>query len=169
MAWTTPKTWAPGDPLVASELNTHIRDNLDALKNPPTTVFDPTSSNYTTTSSSFEDVHTTDWKLLSLDTNGGPLLICLNSVVYLDTGGTGETVNAHFDVEVDGNRIGDGDDGITYGRVSLQARAVSFNYLLQGIAAGSHDFILQWKSVTEATHPLTLVGKTTQFWVREVS
>lgn len=32
MPWTTPKTWALDDPLDASTLNTHIRDNLDYLK-----------------------------------------------------------------------------------------------------------------------------------------
>lgn len=33
MAWTTPKTWALNDPLNASNLNTYIRDNQQALKN----------------------------------------------------------------------------------------------------------------------------------------
>lgn len=31
MAWTTPKTWVTGDPLNATTLNTHVRDNLNAL------------------------------------------------------------------------------------------------------------------------------------------
>ncbi len=30
MAWTTPKTWVADDVLTASELNTHVRDNLEA-------------------------------------------------------------------------------------------------------------------------------------------
>lgn len=32
MAWTEPKTWVTGDPLIASDYNTHIRDNLNALR-----------------------------------------------------------------------------------------------------------------------------------------
>ena len=32
MAWTNPKTWATMDPLNASNLNTYIRDNQQALK-----------------------------------------------------------------------------------------------------------------------------------------
>lgn len=32
MAWTEPRTWATGDPLVASTLNTQIRDNQRALR-----------------------------------------------------------------------------------------------------------------------------------------
>ena len=29
MAWTTPRTWASGDVVLASDLNTHLRDNLN--------------------------------------------------------------------------------------------------------------------------------------------
>ena len=32
MAWTTPKTWAANDVLTAADMNTHVRDNLDALQ-----------------------------------------------------------------------------------------------------------------------------------------
>ena len=31
MAWTTPRTWATGDPLSSTYLNAHIRDNLNYL------------------------------------------------------------------------------------------------------------------------------------------
>lgn len=31
MAWTQPRTWAIGDLVHASDLNTHVRDNLGAL------------------------------------------------------------------------------------------------------------------------------------------
>lgn len=31
MAWTTPKTWSTGATVPASDLNTHVRDNLNAL------------------------------------------------------------------------------------------------------------------------------------------
>lgn len=32
MAWTTPKTWTVGEVLTAAGLNTHLRDNLNALR-----------------------------------------------------------------------------------------------------------------------------------------
>ena len=32
MAWTTPKTWVANDVLTAADMNTHVRDNLDALQ-----------------------------------------------------------------------------------------------------------------------------------------
>jgi hypothetical protein len=31
MAWTTPKTWAVGDPATAADLNTYVRDNVAFL------------------------------------------------------------------------------------------------------------------------------------------
>ena len=35
MAWNTPKTWAVGDILTASDMNTYVRDNTDFLNAPP--------------------------------------------------------------------------------------------------------------------------------------
>lgn len=32
MAWTTPRTWVAGEVVTASLMNTHVRDNLDALR-----------------------------------------------------------------------------------------------------------------------------------------
>ena len=35
MAWSTPKTWAVGDILTASDMNTYVRDNTNFLNTPP--------------------------------------------------------------------------------------------------------------------------------------
>jgi len=32
MPWTTPRTWTTGEVVTASQLNTHVRDNLDDLR-----------------------------------------------------------------------------------------------------------------------------------------
>lgn len=32
MAWTTPRTWIPGELVTASMLNIHLRDNMNALR-----------------------------------------------------------------------------------------------------------------------------------------
>ncbi len=32
MAWTSPRTWAAGETLTAALLNTHLRDNLNAIR-----------------------------------------------------------------------------------------------------------------------------------------
>ena len=37
--WTTPKTWNTGDPLIATDMNTHIRDNFEFIKSPPTAAY----------------------------------------------------------------------------------------------------------------------------------
>lgn len=33
MAWTTPRTWSAGETVTATIMNTHVRDNLNALAN----------------------------------------------------------------------------------------------------------------------------------------
>lgn len=38
MAWTTPRTWVAGETVTASVLNTHVRDNLTALRSSLSTV-----------------------------------------------------------------------------------------------------------------------------------
>jgi hypothetical protein len=37
MAWTTPRTWVAGEVVTAAVMNTHVRDNLKALGDSPTT------------------------------------------------------------------------------------------------------------------------------------
>jgi hypothetical protein len=45
MAWTDPKTWDVGEVLTASDLNTHLRDDLDYLHdNPPYALLDSVSN-----------------------------------------------------------------------------------------------------------------------------
>src|SRR5689334_4136609 len=74
MPWTTPRTWVNNEPLTASDMNAHIRDNLNALKSPATDHYEANeSSNYTTTSTTFVSIDATN---LSLDitTMGGDIL-----------------------------------------------------------------------------------------------
>lgn len=165
MTWTTPRTWSTGELVTASLLNTHLRDNLDALKNPPSASYlADESANYTTTSTSFVDVDATDFSF-TLDTGGGDVLVTFNGVV----GGSG---TVFFDVEVDGVRFA-GDDGITR-TINGSTHALSFVILVEGLAAGSHTFRLQWK-VSASTGTLYAGAGTSnfdvhpQFWAREVS
>jgi hypothetical protein len=32
MTWTVPRTWSPGELVTATQLNTHLRDNLNSLR-----------------------------------------------------------------------------------------------------------------------------------------
>jgi len=175
MSWTTPKTWLAGSPLLAADLNTHLRDNLNALKAPPTNSYVPNEvSDYSTSSTSFVDVDSTHLAL-TITTTGGDVMVGLVSSVV--TGGN----SIAFDLLFDGVRVG-GDEGILQvGNLrSDEARGVSFVYLLTSVAAGSHTVKLQWRVDTGSATMYAGAGSAggaycnladvhPQFWVREVS
>jgi len=148
MAWTQPKTWS-NEPLVAGDMNTHLRDNLEALKDPPQGGTDiDNSSNYSTTSTSFVDVDATDFST-TITTNGGDVLVTLCATIV------GATNYAFFDIEVDGSRVGD-DDGIIKSHCSSTAQNfVTLYYWVKGLSSGSHTFKLQWKA---STGTITMFG-----------
>jgi hypothetical protein len=166
MSWTDPKTWQTGEALTASDMNTHIKDNLNALKAPPTEHYEcDEASDYTTTSTSFVDVDATSLSL-TIVTTGGDVLIGFcgffqqsAAVVFLDV---------HESV---GNARLAGDDGIA--RPGNGFEFVSFIWLATGLDAGSHTFKLQWK-VSAGTGTLyagaggTSLDLHPQFWVREI-
>ncbi len=168
MPWTTPKTWVNSEPLTAADLNTHLRDNLNALHAPPTAAFLANEvANYTTTSSTFVNIDNTDGKLsLTITTTGGDVMVGFVGYVY----GSGNI--GYLDVEMDGTRIGS-DDGLAifYNTIAT----TSFVILKTGVSAGSHTFKLQWKITAGGTATLYAGAGTSgadlhpQFWVREVS
>lgn len=48
MAWTTPRTWTDTETVTASIMNTHVRDNLDELRDPGDwDTYTPTVSGFT--------------------------------------------------------------------------------------------------------------------------
>ncbi|HVO70081.1 MAG TPA: hypothetical protein VMT24_08550 [Aggregatilineaceae bacterium] len=173
MAWTTPKTWNVDELLTAANLNTHLRDNLNALKAPPTDHYEcDEASEYTTTSTSFVDVDGTNLAL-TITTSGGDVLVHFHaSVVHTNNG------KIFFDMTLDGSRISR-DDGFLGGYVSNAGAGntasswMSFTRLVTGVAAGEHTFVLQWR--TTASTAKLFAGATTgqdvhpQFWAREVS
>jgi hypothetical protein len=173
MAWTTPKTWNVDELLTAANLNTHLRDNLNALKAPPTAHYEcDEASDYTTTSTSFVDVDGTNLAL-AITTGGGDVLVHFHAAVM--HGGSGRIF---FDVTVDGDRVA-GDDGIIGGYVVNSSSGyptayMTFTRLITGVSAGEHTFKVQWKT-SGATARLFAGAGTSwgdahpQFWVREVS
>ncbi len=166
MAWTTPKTWSVDELLTAADLNEQLRDNMNALKSPPSAEYTLNeASDYSTSSTTFVDVDGTNLAL-TVNTNGGDVMVHFHGVIN----SSGNRV--YLDVDVDGSRVA-GDDGITGGYFSNRM-PISFTRLLTGLSAGEHTFTLQWKvsggsatmfagagSANEDWHP--------QFWVREVS
>lgn len=169
MPWTNPKTWTTGELLSAADLNTQLRDNLNALKAPPSAQFLANeSTNYTTTSTTFVNVDNTAGKFnLTITTTGGDVMIGFTG--NFNTGG----FNLYLDVELDGARIA-GDDGLLVVSGAVAVQHGSFVHLKTGVTAASHTFKLQWKmgggtGTLYAGAGTALYDVHPQFWVREVS
>ncbi len=151
MAWTTPKTdWETGELVAASDMNA-IGENLAALKNPATAVYtvpeditDSSRNNFADVGSNFN---------LTLITAGGDVMIHFHGRLTYAA--------SRYDVEVDGSRIGDPDNGIW--RSHDDDRFVSFTHLIQGLSAGSHTFKLQSRGPFN-----NIISAGAQFWVREI-
>jgi hypothetical protein len=164
MAWTAPKTWVVGEAVTAGDLNTHIRDNLLALKAPPTTYVKlDEASDYTTTSTSFVAIDNTKLNL-SITTTGGDVLIVFFANI---ANGTSHT---QIDIEFDGVAMG-GDNGL------IRVSGGSGNYTLASLAciktsvsAGTHAVRVMWKvpSGTSTLYAGTTLDIHPMFWVREV-
>lgn len=174
MAWTTPKTWT-NTGVSRGELNTHLRDNLLALKYPPCAVYAiQESSDYSTTSTSFADINATEGKFQHTitttgDGNGGngDVLVTLNATLYSAT-----SIRIYLRILMDG-AVQNADDGFFVSEDSGM-RPASFQVLIRNVTPGSHIFKLQWK-VSSSTGFLQANAGTSgrdikgQFWVREAS
>jgi hypothetical protein len=146
MSYTAPRTWVTLEFVDVTLFNTHIRDNLIALKDPNSAVSTLNeSSDYTTTSTTFVDVDATDGKLsLSLT-----LTVTADVFIFFTGGGETDTApyRANFDVTQDGIQVG-GDDGLTVISQTGVSNAVriGFCHLCSAVAAGTHTYKLQWKT-----------------------
>lgn len=173
MTWTTPKTWQDGELVGAEELNREIGDNQNALKYPPTETF-ITSDDYSSSSGSFVDVDDPDF-VLEMDCHGGPVLVSLQCTINLSGLGSGDGY-VRFDVAVDGTRYGGGDKGIVGRELKYDDnnKYWPIMFILWGIAAGEHEFKLQW-AVDQGTANLRGGGaagaanQIIQFAIRELN
>ena len=164
--WTTPKTWNTGDPLAASDMNTHIRDNFEYIKSPPTASYKANeAADYQTTSTSFVNVDAANFAL-TIITAGGLVL-----VGFIGNISTSVAAKVNFDIEVDGVRQGS-DDGYLCQDTASGEEAIAFVIPISGLVAGSHIFKLQWKTSTSTAFMRAGAGTTTNrdnhpvFWVR---
>jgi len=139
MAWTTPPTFASGQVVTAADLNSYLRDNTNYLFSgrPSASVLRVTTSDYSTNSSSFVDIDSTNL-VLTLTVSSGRVLLMMNATWGM-TGGAA----AYLDWIVDSTtRLGG-----TYG---LMAGGVQSNVCLVGLATGlsvgSHSFKPQYRS-----------------------
>lgn len=164
MAWTSPKTWT-AEVLTSSDLNTHLRDNLNALKSPPTDSYTfNEASDYQTSSSSYSNVDGTDLSF-TITTYGGDIFFYFSGTTSTSAG------QIFFDVTVDGTRYG-GDDGLC--RVPNTLTTTTLLVYITGVAAGSRTFALQWKCSSGTATLYAGAGTASndvhgQAWVREMS
>jgi len=171
MAWTQPKTWS-NEPLVAGDMNTHLRDNLEALKDPPSYNYESDEgADYATSSTSFIEVDPTNY-VASITTNGGDVMVGFAATVV----GTGGGNRVYLNLEVDSVLVA-GNDGIVLvgADVPNDKYCISLApYLITGIDPGNHVIKLMWK-VNSGTFTMYAGAGTSaadvhpQFWVREVS
>ena len=169
MAWTTPKDWSVDEQLTASKLNIHLRDNMNALKSPPSNDSALNlGSDISTSSTSFGDVDGTNLSL-AITTNGGDVMVGFHGSFE-----AGTVSRVYLDVYVDTADDG-GDDGyVVQGLSANIPETVSFIRLITGLSAGSHTFKLRWKSTGVSVTLYAGAGTSNrdvhpQFWVREVS
>lgn len=162
MPFTTPKTWAVDELLTANDMNTHIRDNLAALKDPPSAIYDGGTLTHTTTSSTFADVDAVNLKL-SVTITGDTVLI----------GFVGECSSASsasvlgLDITVNGVSVTGGEGVIRSHYLQTgETENVSFVWRETGLVAGKKEFRLQFR---RAGLSGTVTLYSTQFWVAEVS
>lgn len=163
MSWTIPKTWTVGEPLTAGDMNTHLRDNLLALKQRPSAaiILDETS-NYATTSAYFVDVDPAKLSL-TIETTGGDVLVGLVAYAY---------GLALWDLTVDGARQAGG-DGLLRGLAVSGYHPLTFVWMLSGLAAGVHQVRLQWRSASGTAYLYAGDGAAgldlhPQFWLKEL-
>lgn len=162
MAWTVPMTWTNGLLVTNTHLNTHVRDNLDYLKNPPTATVAPSTSR-TTTSTGFVTVDGSYFNH-SVTTAANAAVLCAFQGVITSSVNT----TAVFTIEVDGSYVS---GGSTHGvwksvNVGTGGAGVSMIWLVTGLSAAAHTFELFWKT---SAGTLTLEPYTNQFWAREIS
>lgn len=168
MAWTDPRTWVTDELVTAAHLNVHVRDNLNALKAPPSDNYELNEgSDYSAGGTgSFADVDATNLAL-AITTTGGDVMIHFHGTFYTASA----TATLYLEIDIDGAAVG-GDDGIIGQSLTTTPSAVTFTRLVTGLSASSHTIKLQWKAATVArlaagsgathdVHP--------QFWAREVS
>lgn len=174
MTWTAARTWVDNELVTAAIANQHIRDNLLALKDPPTAsyLFNE-GADYTTTSTSFVDVDATDLAL-TIVTTGGDVFVTFFGVVNLSA----NSLLVRFDVTVDGVAVA-GDDGLIAWHNGTTGNTIhapiGFGVWVRSLAAGSHTFKLRWRMGGAGTATLYAGAGTAgfdyhpQFAVREVS
>lgn len=160
-------------------MNTHIRDNLEAVKDPEGAFYDAVEgSDLALSSTSFADVDATANKFeFTITTTGSPVVVSFNAAV-----GVSASLVVYLDVSVDGTAYGvttlGAADGlyaklITSGGPTVDGALEFWRFLTQ-VTAGTHVFRLRYKVSTGTLTVFRAAGTANadiapQFFVREMS
>jgi len=172
MAYTIPKTWAVDELLVATDMNTYVRDNIAALKDPPSflTAFASGALVLSTTATTFTAISSA--LSASLGTYGGDIMV----FIQLQLAGDTDTRRISLDWLVNGTALygayafgaGRAQPGTT---TATTGNTTVFGPLLvTGLASGTHVFQPVWKTNTGTAFTWATTGAAPIImWVREVS
>lgn len=167
MAWTVPQTWS-SQLVTVDEFNEQIRDNMLALKDPPSGHWDIDDTDYTTTSDSFVDVSAVAGELeQTINTNGGDVMVWFFGIIRNTSASGGVAIN----VSVDGTDHAAGNGLLNDGGSTITVGVpVCFWLLVSGLSSGSHTFRLRYmRTGGNGTAELLAASTHGQFGAREIS
>lgn len=155
--WTAPRSWTTGEIVTASVMNEHVRDNFEFIKQALETPFShsasSTGSGFSTTSTSFVDIHSsfTD----TITTTGAPILIGVCGTWKCTVSGG----DCCIDISIDGTRIGDATYGVQMMQPPAANAALPFHWTqLRTIGAGTHTIKPVWRTSTGTLSLLLLTS-----------
>jgi hypothetical protein len=173
MAWTTPRTWLPGEILTATKLQA-VSDDLQYLYARPSLALTVRGSgtNITSTSLTFAAVDNAQF-YGTVTTTGADLKLSLNASCAHSIANT----LVAFDVLIDGINYASSLSGtaVTNGLWAFRPTTAAIVYTFSGdhiipaglLAAGTHNFSLVWRGGAAGTSTLAINGYVCQFRVSE--
>lgn len=172
VTWVNIPAYTENQVLEAADLN-QLADNLEYLRDPNEyAFFDGNGPEMTTTSTSFVSMGS-DFEQAAFACTGRPVLVMLQASVRV-TGSAAEI--GHFDIEVDGARIGSAGNGlVSVGRETNAGSVVStppyyatIGAIIMGLAAGNHSFEMHWAVDSGGTLRVGYGAGAVRFYVREL-
>jgi hypothetical protein len=161
MSWVTPKTWTAGEVVGETDMNTHVRDNLNYLFAPSfQQIITGSAGNLSTTASTAIPISTANLSL-TLTTYGGNIHAHFAGAF---SGGGADVV--HIGMTYDATDINPSTGLMAVKPGSLSE--VSIDVWITGLASGSHTFLPTWRvEAGNQTAVLFLATAPATFWVRE--
>ncbi len=172
MTYTIPKTWVVDEVLGATDMNTYVRDNIAALKDPPSflTAFASGALVLSTTATTFTAISSA--LSASLGTYGGDIMV----FIQLQLAGDTDTRRISLDWLVNGTALY---GAYAFGAGRARPGTTTFTtgnttvfgpLLVTGLASGTHVFQPVWKTDAGTAFTWATTGAAPIImWVREVS